>query len=211
MFTEQSLHDHPSLVKAFTGIDAEQFWKLIEQMHERLPNYNQQRLKRAERQRACGGGRHNDLSLVIRTMLVLTYLRLHIPQTVVAALSGATQSDVSRELRRLLALITSCLPCPVVWQLADQLDSQPADQLALASLHESRVLIDATEQRVYRPKGRERQKVYYSGKKAAHTQNPSGQRWRAFPARDQRGGWWSNPRQGALRPTCDPRTLARWL
>jgi hypothetical protein len=32
MFTEQRLHDHPSLVKALMGISAEQFWELIEKM-----------------------------------------------------------------------------------------------------------------------------------------------------------------------------------
>lgn len=37
MFTEQSLRDHPSLVKAFMGITAEQFWELTEQISTQLP------------------------------------------------------------------------------------------------------------------------------------------------------------------------------
>lgn len=53
-----------------------------------------------------GAGRpYDDQPLVIRAMLVLTYMRLHIPQEVVALLFGATQPDVSRELRWLLPLI----------------------------------------------------------------------------------------------------------
>jgi hypothetical protein len=96
MFTEQSLRDHPSLVKAFTGLGAEQFWELLEQMREQWPSYLRQCRQHSKRQRAVGAGRNHELSLVVRAALVLTYLRLHIPQATVAALFGATQADVSR-------------------------------------------------------------------------------------------------------------------
>jgi hypothetical protein len=62
--------------------------------------------------------------------LGLTYLRLHIPQATVAALFvGATQADVSRDLRHLLPLIQQCLPCPGVWE------EVPTDQTAPARTH----------------------------------------------------------------------------
>ncbi len=171
MFTEQSLREHPSLVKAFMGISAEQFWELIEQMTEQFTAYIHQQRQRAQRQRAVGGGRSHDLSLIIRTALVLTYLRLHIPQATVAALFvDATQSDVSRDLRNLLPLIQHCLPCPVVWEevVADQAVPQTT-RLSLADLTDGRVLIDATEQRIARPHDSSVQKAYYSGKQHAHT------------------------------------------
>ena len=171
MFTEQSLREHPSLVKAFMGIRAEQFWELIEQMTEQFAAYTHQRHQRAERRRAVGGGRAHDLSLTLRTALVLTYLRLHIPQATVAALFvGATQSDVSRDLRNLLPLIQYCLPCPIVWEEVPADQIVPATtQLSLADLTDGRVLIDATEQRIGRPRDSSVQKAYYSGKKQAHT------------------------------------------
>jgi hypothetical protein len=170
MFTEQSLRDHPSLVKAFTGLAAEQFWTLLEQMREHHPSYLRQRRQYSKRQRAVGGGRRHDQSLVVRTALVLTYLRLHIPQGTVAALFGATQADVSRELRRLLPLIQQCLPCPAVWTLVDEqstlLTEPPLERDQLA---DGRVLVDATEQRVSRPAKPQEQKAAYSGKKKAFT------------------------------------------
>jgi hypothetical protein len=170
MFTEQSLRDHPSLVKAFMGITADQFWELNQQMREQFASYIRRQHERPDRQRAVGAGRAYDLSLTLRTALVLTYLRLHIPQTIVAALFGATQADVSRDLRRLLPLIEQCLPCPVVWQIRDQDQPVPLDeQLPLEQLADGRVLIDATEQRVARPQDSARQKAYYSGKKRAFT------------------------------------------
>src|SRR5262245_2742309 len=136
MFTEQSLREHPSLVKAFMGISAEQFWELIEQMTVQFAAYTHQRQQRADRRRAVGGGRSHDLSLTLRTALVLTYLRLHIPQATVAALFvDATQSDVSRDLRTLVPLIARCLPCPLVWEEvpADQVVPETT-QLSLADL-----------------------------------------------------------------------------
>lgn len=171
MFTEQSLRDYPSIVKAFMGIDAEQFWQLTEQMNQRFASYIQQQRERDDRERALGAGRPHDLPLTIRTALVLTYLRLHIPQTTVAALFvGVNQADVSRELRRLLPLIQQCLPCPVVWeQVADATAVAPTTQLRLDELADGRVLVDATEQRVYRSQDNQTQQSYYSGKKHAHT------------------------------------------
>jgi hypothetical protein len=171
MFTEHSLRDNPALVKAFTGVPADQFWELIAYMTDHLPAYTQQRLARVERQRAIGAGRPPDLSLTMRTALVLTYLRLHIPQATVAALfTGATQSDVSRELRRLLPLIQQGLPCPQVWEAVPAEQPVPENtHLPLSDLTDGRVLVDATEQRVARSPDYQTQKAYYSGKKHAHT------------------------------------------
>lgn len=171
MFTEQSFLDHPALVKAFTGLDVTQFWELIAQMTARLTIYTQQQRQRPDRQRAVGAGRTPDLSLPLRTAVLLTYLRLHIPQATVAALFvGATQSTLSRDLRRLLPLIGQCLPCPVVWEeVAEEQPNPVASQLPLGELSEGRVLVDATEQLVARPQDYQQQKAYYSGKKHAHT------------------------------------------
>ncbi len=170
MFTEQSLRDHPSLVKAFMGISAEQFWELIEMMTSHVASSTHTPPQRSDRMRAVGGGRVYTHSLALRTALVLTYLRLHIPQATVAALFGADQSDVSRELRRLLPLIQICLPCPLVWEVVADDQVVPATScLSLDDLAEGRVLIDATEQRVSRPHDSVEQKAHYSGKKHGFT------------------------------------------
>lgn len=158
MFTEHSLQDYPHLVKALTGIEAIQFWAMIEQMTEHIEAL------------PVTAGRPCDLPLAIRVAIVLTYLRLHIPQATVAALFGATQSDVSRDLRRLLPLIQLVLPCPQVWEVPDvPLPIPHHEHLALAELADGQVLVDATEQRVARPSQRADQKAYYSGKKKQFT------------------------------------------
>ncbi len=152
MFTEKSLRQHPAVIKAFMGLPAAAFWELIERIKAQLPAYEAQRLARADRQRTIGGGRDFDPPLVSRVALVLTYLRLRIPQEAVARLYGATQADVSRELRRLLPVLQAALPCPAVWQrLAEGADLSPEQCLEVEQLTERRALIDATEQRVSRP------------------------------------------------------------
>jgi len=175
MFTKQSLRDYPSVVKAFMGIESVQFWELVAMAEKQVDEYVGQRRTRPGRLRQIGAGRPNDLELTIRIALVLTYLRLHIPQAAVAALFGASQSDVSRELVRLGPLLEQLLPCPEIWHIKQaELDCPPQanrdqTQLSLSELAQGRVLVDATEQRVSRPSDSARRKAYYSGKKKAFT------------------------------------------
>jgi DDE superfamily endonuclease/Helix-turn-helix of DDE superfamily endonuclease len=130
--------------------------------------YEQERHSRAERERTEGGGRHFAQPLVIRVAVILTYLRLHVPQEVVALLYGCRQSDVSRELRRLLPLISQVLPVPEVWQVMDTAESV-VDELPIEALSDGRVLIDATEQRVNRSQDTATRDKHYSGKHKAFT------------------------------------------
>jgi hypothetical protein len=172
MLTEKHLRENPRVITAFMGLPAEVFWQLVADMAAKLPAYEIERLEREDRQRAVGGGRGFDLSLVIRVSLVLTYLRLHIPQQAVACLyKDATQSDISRELRRLLPLMKQVLPCPEVWEIVEEgAELRAAELLALEQLADGRVLIDATEQQVYRPgKSNEERLKYFSGKKKQFT------------------------------------------
>lgn len=163
MFTEKELRKNGALIKGFTGLAGEVFWELIKKMEEQLPEYERQRHQRAERERAIGGGRHYDQSLVIRVAAVLTYLRLHMPQESVALMYGVTQSDISRDLRRLLPLIKQVLPSPQVWQ--EIADVTAADVLRLEQLADGKAIVDATEQVVYRASDNDVRKQYYSGKK----------------------------------------------
>jgi hypothetical protein len=169
MFTEESLRQYPEVVKAFTGIPSEQFWEMVKAMSGQVEAYERERHERADRKRAVGGGRHYDQSLVVRAALVLTYLRLHVPQAVVAVLFGCHQSDVSRELRRTLPLIGRVLPIPELWQLSETLEEDVLDVLPLETLSDGRVLVDATEQRVSRAVDPIRRDAHYSGKRKMFT------------------------------------------
>lgn len=171
MFTESMLRKHSALVCAFTGIPAEEFWDMLKKMEAQLPDYEKGRHTRDGRERAVGAGRKFDQTLAQRTVAVLSYLRLYVPQLVIALMFGLTQCDISRDLRRLLPLIIAVLPCPEVWGIAKV--AQDQDNLVTLSygqLADGRVLVDATEQRVLRPgKDNEARKRFCSGKKKAFT------------------------------------------
>ncbi|GAB4450318.1 MAG: hypothetical protein Fur0044_45850 [Anaerolineae bacterium] len=177
--TEETHRADPSRLPLLMGLPADCFWELIEAVKTAYPSYEQQRHERPGGKRAVGGGRKCDLPLVIRVALVLTYLRLHVIQTLVAKFFGASQSDVSRELRRLGSLLKQVLPCPEVWELVESEQPLSAEQqLKLRDLADGQVLIDATEQQVYRSKDSATRKADYSGKKTVYPQNSICDRWR---------------------------------
>lgn len=170
MFTTESLRQYPALVKALTGIPAEEFWGLVATMAEHWAEYQRQQRERPGRRRAVGGGRRCERDLALRVATVLAYLRLHVPQAVVGWLFGISQGEVSRELREVLPALRPCLPCPAVWEPVGDAGAAPADgALTLEQVASGRVLIDATEQRVARPGDDATQRRYYSGKKKQHT------------------------------------------
>jgi len=170
MFTEQILHEHPTIIKAFMGIPAEVFWMIVAIVTLKLPDIDRQRLECADRVRAVGAGRACDQPIVLRVAAVLTYLRLHAPQMAIALLYRMTQTDISRDLRRILPALQKALPCPQVWKvLASGQALSETDQMQLAELAQGRALVDATEQRVSRAKDHEKRKAYYSGKKKQFT------------------------------------------
>lgn len=169
MFSEESLRQYPEVVKAFTGIPSESFWEMVGKMAQQAERYERERHERRERERAVGGGRPYEHSLVVRVALVLTYLRLHVPQAVVGLLYGCTQSDVSRELRRTLPLISQVVSVPEIWELSENLKEDVVEVLPLEMLSDGRVLVDATEQRISRPIDPIRRDAHYSGKRKAFT------------------------------------------
>lgn len=173
MITEKILRSNPALVKALTGLPAGEFWQLIEDLEARFPEYEQERheRERPDRQRAVGAGRPYVQSLAIRTATVLTYLRLHTPQEVVALLFGTVQPYVSRDLRRLLPLIAQIIPVPGVWEIIAEEEEALTEEEVLEEeqLADGRALVDATEQPVYRSQDNEERKKHYSGKQKAFT------------------------------------------
>lgn len=154
-----------SWIKDFTGIQAEDFWLMIERMEVDFLEYEKQRHQRNNRKRVVGGGRKFKESLARRTMGVLAYLRLHTSQTVIATIFDLKQYEISRDLRRLLPLIRNVVPCPEIWKIGED-----ASAMLLEQLEDGTALIDATEQRVSRPgKSNEIRKLYFSGKQGEFT------------------------------------------
>ena len=170
MFTETILREYPEIIKAFMGIPAEVFWRIVDTVTVKIPEFERERLESSNRKRTSGAGRKCGQPVVLRIAATLTYLRLHTPQMVIAKMYGLTQPDVSRDLRRVLPVIQSVLPCPQVWNiLEDGQETADWEPLAMEQLMNGCALADATEQRVSRPGKNDVRKQYYSGKKKQFT------------------------------------------
>ena len=158
-------------IKKFTGIPAEDFWKMMDELEERFWEYEQDRHESEKRERAYGGGRKYKMSLIMRIVMLLTYLRWYNTQEQIAMLFGGTQSMLSRDLRRLLPLLKEVLPVPEVWEVVEgeeKAELSEEDKLELVEMG-AKVLIDAFEQPVNRPKNSKGGEPYYSGKKQTCT------------------------------------------
>ena len=167
------------------------------------------RRERPDRQRAGGGGRRCERALALRVAVVLTYLRLHVPQEVVGAAvrdqPGRGVARTARGAARAAAL--PALPGGAGSRSATRRPSRPRRVLTLEQAGGGRVLIDATEQRVSRPGDDATQRRYYSGKKKQHTlktQLVTDDDHHIL--RHQRGRAGGDPRQDALRRRCTPWT-----
>ena len=110
------------------GISAELFWRIVAEVTLKLPGIDRQRLERTERKRGIGAGRVCDQPPVLRVAAVLSYLRLHTPQMVIAWLYGMTQTDVSRDLQRVLPALQAVLPCPQIWKIMESEQTVAADK-----------------------------------------------------------------------------------
>jgi hypothetical protein len=164
------MNDHPTIIKTFMGIPAELFWTIVQIPVRVLPEIDRERLDRSGRQRRSEARRLYEQPIAIRVAAQLTYLRLHAPQGAIALMYGVSQTDISRDLRRLLPTIQKALACPKVWKVLESgQELSEAEQVEVEDLAVGRVLVDATEQRVSRAKDNEARKKHYSGKKKQFT------------------------------------------
>jgi hypothetical protein len=162
------LSRHPAVFQAMTGLTVAAFDDLITDLLPACVTANQQRLKRPNRRRAIGGGRHAELCWTNQVLLTVIWLRIYPTNEVLAYLMGVSDSTVSRVLARILPLLeaagkdTMRLPDPGR-KRRKQLDDLLRDTPALA------VVIDTFEQRVQRCKDHDAADAHYSGKKKQHT------------------------------------------
>lgn len=172
MLTVNFLRKHPYWIRLLTGLHPEEFETLFSTVEEHYEEYERERRRQAnpERRRAVGAGRPFAHPLMLRVLALLTYLRLNLTQELTAALFGMHQSDISRDLRRLLPLLQQHLPAPVLLPVGmEEADMETLMAGLRAFVQELVAMLDTMEQAIERPQDNEKQREYYSGKKKRHT------------------------------------------
>ena len=164
----QHLHPHQRVFKSLTGETVEEFDQLYADMEGYYVQAETERLSRAGRKRAIGGGRHHKLSVRDQLLVTVVWLRVYPTQAVLGYLFGVSETNVLRTVERWLPMLeragrdTMRMPRPSRKRLR-QLDD------LLHDIPELAVVIDSFEQRVQRPAERAEANGLYSGKKKTHT------------------------------------------
>ena len=167
MLTYERLKMKPHQFQSFTGIRVNEFEKILERAQDGYKHFEQKRLGGRKRTRKIGAGRHFKLSLENRILLALVHLRLNLTSTVMSYLFDLDESNVSRNIALIKGLLNGELPEPAKLMAAQKKINSVEELFQLYP--DLKAIVDGTEQAIQRPKDRERQKAYYSGKKKRHT------------------------------------------
>ena len=163
------LKSRPEALRALTGLSHEEFKDLYERFLPVWEEAERKRLSRPDRQRAIGAGRSYKLDLATRLLMTMMWVRLYLSTAALAALFGVDKATVSRNGRRILAVLRQVTEGEIEWP--DPPSRGKGKDLAeiLATYPDLFAILDGTEQPIQRPTDPERQRAFYSGKKKRHT------------------------------------------
>lgn len=162
-------------VKRFTGLGYDKFMDLVTKITPLWQESEQERLQRKNRKRAIGGGRKYKLETIEdKLLLFLTYYRVYVCYEFLAQLFEIDASNISRLIKKMTPLIEFAADPSLKTALKKVRD----ESTKINSMEEFtkkypdmvKVIFDATEQRIQRPKkDNQTRKKYRSGKKKAFT------------------------------------------
>ena len=157
---------HPVALRALTGLDREEFDRLVPALDREWERATQRNWRGQPRQRAKGAGPKSCLPTTAHKLFfLLFYYKVYPIQHAMAALFGLAQSGVCEWIHYLTPLVQKALgrelvrPARKPRALEEVLREHP--QLV--------VLLDGTERPVRRPCDDDEQRRHYSGKKKRHT------------------------------------------
>jgi hypothetical protein len=180
MVIYEKLTRHPNAAPSLIGMSLSAFDQLyaefeVVHVHRTRASDVTQR-KRQRRQRAVGAGRRHRYALRDRLLMTLFWLRCYMTYEVLGYFYDLDKTNIENNLKDVLATLDMMTSFTFERPPAERvkLDSP---QAVMTAFPDVRLVIDAKEQRIQRPKNtkdgdghtQDNQKPYYSGKKKAHT------------------------------------------
>ncbi len=175
MITYEALCRRPGAFRSLTGHTPEQFEALFAQF---VPAHQQRcrattTTKRGHkpRQRAFGGGRRYRYDLRTRLLIALLWARVYPTLEVLGFLFSLDKTNVHDIVHDLVATLETMADFPFERPATDRKKLRTVVAV-MDAFPEVRLVIDAKEQRIQRPKSskeNDQQRPYYSGKKKCHT------------------------------------------
>jgi transposase len=175
MLTYETLRQHPRAFRSLTGHTPEQFAALFADF---APAHQQRRAaalttrrRGLPRQRAVGAGSKYRHDLRTRLLMTLFWARVYPSLEVVGFFFALDKTNVHDSINDILATLDTLAAFPFERPTKERKKLHSAGAV-MDAFPEVRLVIDAKEQRIQRPKSskdEDRQKPYYSGKKKCHT------------------------------------------
>jgi len=175
MITFATLAARPSAFASLSGLTLTDFEALYQEFAPAYAKDRQDSLTRAgkPRRRAAGGGKKFSQDGRTRLLMALMWLRIYPTYEVLAFFFSLHKANAHRGVADVLATLEAhtVFVCEHPAKDRKQLRSV---QAVMDAFPDVRLVIDAKEQRVQRPRGYDEsgnslQKPFYSGKKKAHT------------------------------------------
>ena len=167
MLTYEKAIKSPKLFRSITGMTRPQFDLLYADVEAKYNEAETARLSKRPRERNIGAGRRFALSLKDRLLMLLFYYRTYTTQVVCGMVFNVGQATVSRDISYLEPVVRTCIPIPEkMHEAASKAKSMEDLEAMIPGLA---VLVDVSEQPIYRPKDDETQRKHYSGKAKKHT------------------------------------------
>jgi hypothetical protein len=167
------LTQHPNVFYSVTGLRVAEFDELLADVLPPYTEHEQQRWEGPDRQRAIGAGHPFELKDRDHILLTVVWLRVYPTHEVVGYLFGVSDSTVSRLIKRVLPVLETAGRDTMRMPDPGKKRRRTLDDL-LQDTPELAVVIDSFEQRVQRPRDRDKADGYYSGKKKQPTLKSQG-------------------------------------
>ena len=161
-----TLKNKPRTLRSLTGLNPSEFEALLPSFEAAWERFVSEMFKHSGRKRSYGAGRKAHLHrLEDKLVFILVYFRIYPIQEVQGYLFGMSQAQANEWVHRLTGLLNEALG------EEQQLPERRAANLeaVLSTCPSLEFMMDGTERLINRPKAKDKQKDYYSGKKKAHS------------------------------------------
>lgn len=179
MITYEKLRKKPQVAKSLIGMslaEFDQFYDEFEVAHEERRWASQKTRRGQKRQRGVGAGRKHKYDLRDRLLMTLFWLKVYTTYELLGFFYELDKTNIEDNLLLILETLESMAAFEFERPAADRKKLHSVEEV-MDAFPDVRLVIDAKEQRVERPKSKkdkdgnvqDRQRPYYSGKKKTHT------------------------------------------
>lgn len=179
MITYAKLLKKPQVARSLVGmnlVEFEQFYAEFEDAHTERLQASQKTRGNQKRQRAVGAGRKHKYDLRDRLLMTMFWLKVYMTYELLGFFYDLNKTNIEDNLNLILETLVGMTRFNFERPKAERKKLHSVEEV-MDAFPDARLIIDAKEQRVERPKNKkdkdgnvqDRQKPYYSGKKKTLT------------------------------------------